>query len=116
MFQKNGRKAKDIQIALGALLIQQHLKCSDEDTVEIITENPYLQYFIRMDKWSNEAPFDPSLTVWLRKRLSAKMLNEINEEMCRRAAQPEAEASDDDNDDEPHEGTLIIDATYMRSC
>ena len=28
MFQKNGRKAKDVQKALGALLIQQELKCS----------------------------------------------------------------------------------------
>jgi len=37
-------------------------------------------------------------------------MNEINEEMCRRAAQPEAEESEDD-DDEPHGGTLIIDAT-----
>ena len=91
MFHKNGRKAKDIRKALGALLIQQQLKCSDADVVEMISENPYLQHFVGMDKWSNEAPFDPSLMVWFRKRLSAKMISEINEEMCRRAAQPEGE-------------------------
>jgi len=111
MFQKNGRKAKDIRKALGALLIQQDLKCSDEDTVANIKENPYLQHFIGMDKWSNESPFDPSLMVWFRKRLSGKVLREINEEMCRRAAQPEAEGREDDDDDEPHGGTLILDAT-----
>ena len=113
MFMKNGRKAKDIRIALGALLIQQQMKCSDEDVVQLIMENPYLQHFIGMDRWSNEAPFDPSLMVWFRKRLSAKILNEINEEMCRRAAQPEEEPPDDpgDDDDEPHGGTLILDAT-----
>ena len=113
MFHKNGRKAKDIRKALGALLIQQDLKCSDEDVVQNIKENPYLQHFIGMDKWSNEAPFDPSLMVWFRKRLSAKVLNEINEEMCRRAAQPKEETAEgsDDDDDEPHGGTLILDAT-----
>jgi len=115
MFHKNGRKAKDVRKALGALLIQQHLKCSDEDVVERITENPYLQHFIGMEKWSSEAPFDPSLMVWFRKRLSAKVLNEINEEMCRRAAQPEEESSDDGNDDDPHGGTLILDATCAPS-
>jgi len=115
MFMKNGRKAKDIRIALGALLIQQHLKCSDEDVVELIKENPYLQHFIGMDKWSNDAPFEPSLMTWFRKRLSVKVLNEINEEMCRRAAQPEVEktddSQDDNDDDEPRGGTLILDAT-----
>jgi len=113
MFHKNGRKAKDIRKALGALLIQQQLKCSDADVVEMISENPYLQHFVGMDKWSNEAPFDPSLMVWFRKRLSAKMLSEINEEMCRRAAQPTEETKDsnDGDDDEPHGGTLILDAT-----
>jgi hypothetical protein len=51
--------------------------------------------------------------VWFRKRLSAKVLNEINDEMCRRAAQPEEEELDDaGDDDEPHGGTLILDATY----
>ena len=112
MFRKNGRRAKDIRTALGALLIQQDMKCSDEDVVQNIKENPYLQHFIGMEKWSNEAPFDPSLMVWFRKRLSAKVLNEINEEMCRRAAQPkEDEADDPDDTDEPHGGTLILDAT-----
>ena len=113
LFQKNGRKAKDIRKALGALLIQQDMKCSDEDVVQNIKENPYLQHFIGMDKWSNESPFDPSLMAWFRKRLSAKVLKEINEEMCRRASQPEKEPADgsDDDDDEPRGGTLILDAT-----
>jgi len=109
MFRKNGRKAKDIRIALGALLIQQDLQCSDELTVQHIMENPYLQHFIGMQRWSNEAPFASSLMVWFRKRLSKKALEEINEEMCRRAATPEVE--EDDEGDGPHGGTLIVDAS-----
>lgn len=115
MFRKNGRKAKDIRKALGALLIQRDLGCSDVDTVQHIMENPYLQHFIGMTGWSNEAPFDPSLMVWFRKRLSAKFLNEINEEMCRRAARPTEEPVKEEeppsDDDTPHGGTLIVDAT-----
>jgi len=112
MFRKNGRKAKDIRKALGALLIQQDLKCSDELVVQHITENPYLQHFVGMERWSNEKPFDASLMVWFRKRLSKKVLEEINDEMVRRAAQPEVELSEEDEDDnEPHGGTLILDAT-----
>ena len=61
MFQKNGRKTKDIRKALGAQLIQQDMKCSDEYVAQHIKENSYLQHFIRIDNWSNEAPFDLSL-------------------------------------------------------
>jgi hypothetical protein len=112
MFRKNGRKAKDIRKALGALLIQQDLKCSDELVVQHITENPYLQHFVGMERWSNEKPFDASLMVWFRKRLSKKVLEEINDEMVHSAAQPEVEKSEEDvDDDEPHGGTLILDAT-----
>lgn len=40
------------------------------------------------------------------------MLNEINEEMCRRAAKPEEGPPDGPGDDDgPHGGTLILDAT-----
>ena len=46
MFRKNGRKA------LGVLLIQQDMKCSDEDVVQHIKENPHLQYFIGTDIWN----------------------------------------------------------------
>ena len=38
-------------------------------------------------------------------------MTEINEAMCNEAAQPEVETEVADDDDEPHGGTLIIDAT-----
>ena len=111
MFRKNGRPAKDIRMALGALLIKEYLKCSDEEVVAQISENPYLQGFIGLKSFTNEPPFDPSLMVWFRKRLSSKFMNEINEAMCKAEAQPEIETPADDDDDEPHGGTLIVDAT-----
>jgi hypothetical protein len=96
---------------LGALLIQEQLQCSDEDVVLNIMENPYMQHFIGLKGFSNDAPFDSSLMVWFRKRLSAKFMNELNEIMCKAEAQPEVETLPSDDDDEPHGGTLIVDAT-----
>ena len=108
MFRKNGRPAKDIRMALGALLIKEYLQCSDEETVQYIAEQPYLQYFIGLKEFTNQPPFDPSLMVWFRKRLSAKFMTEINDAMCRTEAQPK---DVDDGSDRSHGGTLIVDAT-----
>ena len=111
MFRKNGRPSKDIRVALGALLIKEYLQCSDEDVVQNVAEQPYLQHFIGLKGFSNKAPFDSSLMVWFRKRLSAKFMNEINEAMCKAEAMPAEETPPADEDDEGHGGTLIVDAT-----
>ena len=113
MFRKNGRPAKQIRMALGSLLIKEYLQCSDEEVVQNIMENPYLQYFIGLKKFATEKPFDASLMVWFRKRLSKRFMAEINEEMCKASAAPKPEeiTPPEDDDDEPHGGTLIVDAT-----
>lgn len=111
MFRKNGRPSKDIRMALGALLIKEYLQCSDEETVQSILEQPYLQHFIGLKKFTNQAPFDATLMVWFRKRLSAKFMAELNEAMCKAEAAPEDVTPPNDDDDEPHGGTLIVDAT-----
>ena len=38
--------AKLFRMALGALYIQQRLGVTDQETVELITESPFLQFFI----------------------------------------------------------------------
>ncbi len=43
-FVNNGNRAKSIRIALGSLIIKQILNCSDEETVNQVKENPYLQF------------------------------------------------------------------------
>jgi hypothetical protein len=111
LFRKNGRPAKSIRMALGALIIQQTKELPDEETVLEIMESPYLQHFIGMKGFSSEAPFDSSLMVWFRKRLSAKFMAEINEAMCQSEAMPEEETPPKDDDDEGRGGTLIVDAT-----
>lgn len=74
-----GEKAYSVRIALGALYIQNRLGYTDRETVEQITENPYLQYFICLPAFQEEAPFHHSLMTHFRKRLGANIINELNE-------------------------------------
>ena len=66
-------------MALGALIIQTKFQYSDRELVEQIAENPYLQYFIGLPGYQEDAPFDASTLVLFRKRISAEMLMEVNE-------------------------------------
>jgi Transposase domain (DUF772). len=51
-----GRPAKDAGIVIGAVIIKHKLSVSDEETVEQIRENPYLQYFIGLKGFQAQAP------------------------------------------------------------
>ena len=79
-----GAPAKSFRMALGALIIKEKLGISDRPRVEQIRENPYLQYFIGQSTYSNELPFDPSLLVHFRQRISAKLINKVNEKMVKK--------------------------------
>ena len=124
-----GMPAKPLRMALGALIIKEKCSFSDRETVEQIKENPYLQYFIGLEEFKTEAPFDSSLMVHFRKRLGVDEIIDINEMICRAKAEDEnKDINDDDNDHEPqspdsenttqetddkqsNKGTLILDAT-----
>ena len=76
---EKGAPAKSFRMALGALIIKEKLGISNRETVEQIRENPYLQYFIGQLSYSNELPFDPSLLVHFRQRISPNLINKVNE-------------------------------------
>lgn len=106
-FVDNGAPAHPCRMALGALLIQRRLKCSDKWLVKHIGENPYLQFFIGMKEYG-PCPFGASTLVAFRKRFSEEDMAVIIE-----ASIPQAEKSGDgeDNNDPPNGGTLVLDAT-----
>ncbi len=79
-----GAPAKSFRMALGALIIKEKLGISDRETVEQIKENPYLQYFIGMSSYSNETPFDASMLVHFRERISGELVNKVNQEMVKK--------------------------------
>lgn len=124
-----GAGALSFRIALGALIIKERLGLTDREAVEQIRENPYLQYFLGYKEFTTSVPFDPSMYVYFRKRISQKMLSEINEEIVLSSASKKVSStqtedddnpptidsslrSDDDKQDQAHQGgKLIIDST-----
>ena len=104
-FKSNrGQVAKPVRMALGVLLIQERFKYTDRETVEQITENPYLQYFIGLGEYQTQPPLDPSLIVHFRKRFDAEALKAINEEICRAASEAEEKKDNDDSKPKPPSG------------
>jgi hypothetical protein len=116
---KTGPSAKPARLALGALIVKERLGVSDEEAVEQIRENPYLQYFLGFRKFQDEAPFDPSMYVHFRKRFSLEQLGQINESIVESEQQNkvcsngDSCSSDDQNSPSGggNTGKLIVDAT-----
>lgn len=121
---RKGNVAKPLRLALGACIIQAEYGYSDEETALQIQENPYLQYFCGYPGYDDEKlPFDPSLMVYFRKRLTPEVLGEINEMIVRdakaRQEKDDKSIDNDDSDDHPgssgNRGTMIVDATCAPS-
>ena len=108
---RKGNVAKPLRLALGALLIQTQHQYPDSEVPLQIRETPCLQYFCGLPEYKDELPFDPSLMVYFRKRLTPEILGEINELIIAKAGKQEDLPPDDDDDAPPNDGTLIVDAT-----
>jgi hypothetical protein len=114
-----GAPAKSFRMALGALIIKEKLGISDRETVEQIKENPYLQYFIGISSYSNETPFDASMLVHFRERISAELVNKINQQMVKKMLETtssignekKTELSEKEVSEPKNLGKLILDAT-----
>jgi hypothetical protein len=114
-----GPPAMSVRIALGALIIKEKLGTSDEETVEQIRENPYLQYFLGFSEYCDEEPFHPTMFVHFRKRFGKKAICQIIETVNQKARAASESAKDNDKDniggsgsgEELNQGKLLIDAT-----
>lgn len=109
-----GARAKSVRIALGSLIIKERLGTSDRETVEQIRENPYLQYFIGFKEYNEKKPFDPSMFVLFRKRLTQDTIAQINEAVTLGEKPEETESDKDDSDDggsPGNKGKLLVDAS-----
>ena len=76
---QTGRPPLSPRIVIGSLIIKHILNLDDRETVNQISENMYMQYFLGYTAFTPEAPFDASLFVEFRKRLGVDSLNAINE-------------------------------------
>ncbi|MCP4568860.1 MAG: IS5 family transposase [FCB group bacterium] len=113
-----GPPAFSVRMALAALIIKERLGVTDEECVEQIRENPYLQYFCGLKAFTTKRPFHPTMFVHFRKRFPADVLARMNEVIVAKAA----ESHRKDNDDNDHgggtantsnKGKLVLDATCV---
>lgn len=111
-----GAPAKPFRMALGALIIKEKLGISDRETVEQIKENPYLQYFIGLESYSNEAPFDASMMVHFRQIITVDMVKAVTEKLVKSSRESREEPPKKKSEKESvvkseNRGKLLIDAT-----
>lgn len=82
---KLGAPSVDARVVIGALIIKHKLKLDDRGTIELIQENPYMQYFLGFMEFRFEPVFHPSLFVTIRKRLGAEAFDEMTDALLKKA-------------------------------
>jgi hypothetical protein len=120
MSAKMGRRGIHPRIIIGAVIIKHMKSLSDEETIEEIRENAYMQYFLGFSEYSYEQVFTPSLFVTIRRRLGEKefgvlmerIINTTEDVIAKQQQSQKPKKSDKDKDnDGGNQGHLIVDAT-----
>ena len=91
-----GRPAKFSRLILGSIIVKHKKDLSDDELIEEIKENPYIQYFLGYEGFTYKKPFDPTLLVIIRRRLGKTEFESLNQELMGRIQQIER-----DNTPEP---------------
>ncbi len=78
---RTGRPGLNPRVVIGSIIIKHLCDIDDRETVNQISENIYMQYFLGYSSFSDEPPFDASLFVEFRKQLGLDVINEINEKI-----------------------------------
>ena len=81
--KSTGRPGVNPRILIGSVIIKHLNDYDDRETIEQIRENVYLQYFLGFSSFTKEAPFDASVFVSIRKKLTTELLQMISERLMR---------------------------------
>jgi len=112
-----GRPPISARMAFGALYIKEYENFPQERTMQHISENVYMQYFLGLTEFHPEPLFSSSMLSYIAARFTKEDLGRINEELYRRTHPKEGEPPDDEPPgDEPpagggNKGKMILDAT-----
>ena len=135
--RRKGAGNKPARMIIGAMIIKHKLNLSDAETIEIIRENPHMQYLCGLKEFTDKPIFNPSLFTYVRKRISEKELNKMTVELLnkqKRLLEEKRKREEEEarnNEEEPptpepenpnaapfvdsqgrrHEGVLKVDAT-----
>jgi transposase, IS5 family len=116
-----GAPGKDARIVIGANIIKHKEKLSDEGTILAIQENPYMQYFLGLSGFTEKEVFNPSLFVYIRKRLGVEAFDlmtqsiielAIEKKIIKPSKQP---VQKDDKDDQKNESNSVNDDQEAKS-
>ena len=69
LFARGGKVAIPARVALGSLIIREACGVSDRETVALVRESPYLQYFLGLKSFADEAPFSARSMEMFRRRI-----------------------------------------------
>jgi len=101
-------------MAFGALYIKENENFPQKRTMEHISENVYMQYFLGLTEFHPEPLFDSSMLTYIAARFSKEDMKMINEELYRRTHPPKGKPPGDDPPEGGgggNKGTMILDAT-----
>jgi hypothetical protein len=97
---RDGQAAKNARIAFGALYIKTKCGYSDYETREQIMENPYLQYFLGFEGYTDEPPFDASMMTYFRKRISNDFIQSVMDQVIQVEKENQEKADNADKKDD----------------
>ena len=107
----NGAGNKPARMVVEALIVKHVEKLSDEKTIQAIQENPYMQYLLGLEKFTEKPVFVPELFVLVRKRLDHDFFNMLTLMLAETdGSKPKKEHTDEDGND--HGGTMKICLLY----
>ena len=78
-FSHTGRPACDARLVIGLLLLKHMTGFSDQEIVQLVSENPYMQAFCGLEHFLTGKLIDPSTLTNVRKRLGAEKFKELEE-------------------------------------
>jgi len=81
--KKQGCPATNPRWIIGALIIKHIMNLSDEETLQTISENPYMQFFLGCSSFSPDLLFSPTIFVDIRKRLGNEIFNQFSDELIK---------------------------------
>ncbi len=111
-FSNLGSVSINPRYVIGSLILKHKLNLSDEETIQTIEENPYMQFFLGLEEFNPEPLFSPTLFVELRKKLGKSTFDEFTDiliEVCFPEKIKKLPAKSQES--LPNKGRLKLDAT-----
>jgi hypothetical protein len=97
------------------------MKTDDRGVIEMIQENPYMQYFLGLEAFTYEQVMTPSLLISIIKRIDLDLLESLIDDLIRKGLKLKAganqeEVDQDTKDEETAEINLYPLGPQMKLC